>query len=75
MQKDRRVPAWLARRTYFKRIERWVKPGKVRNTARDTAPPPETGFAAIPSNVVPFPVRVQRPNQPALTGLRGIGMA
>ncbi|WP_457106148.1 hypothetical protein [Methylobacterium sp. P5_C11] len=75
MQKGRRIPAWLARRTYFKRIERWGKHGKVRDTARDTAPPPETGFAGTPSNVVPFPIRVQRPDRPSLAGLRGIGLA
>ena len=46
MQKGRRVPAWLARRTYFKRIERWTRPGK----GRAAAPPPAAHAAPAPSN-------------------------
>ncbi|MCX4195929.1 hypothetical protein OMR07_10290 [Methylobacterium organophilum] len=71
MQKSRRVPAWLARRTYFKRIERWAKPGKTRKAAQ----PPETAAAAMPSNVVPFPIRMNRPDRPAFQDLRGVGTA
>lgn len=68
MQKDRQIPAWLARRTYFKRIERWAKPGK----ARKTMPAPETGPIPALSNVVPFPARSSRPDRPAFDGLRGV---
>jgi hypothetical protein len=71
MLKGRRIPTWLARRAYFKRIERWAKPGKVRKTAT----PPEAGPAPAPSNVVPFPIRPSRPDRPAIAGLRGIGLA
>ncbi|WP_244538862.1 MULTISPECIES: hypothetical protein [unclassified Methylobacterium] len=69
MQKGRPIPAWLARRTYFKRIGRWTKPGKV-------APPPSGPVAApMPSNVVPFPVRMNRPDRPVLEDLRVVGTA
>ena len=71
MQKGRQIPAWLARRTYFKRIERWAKPGK----ARKIMPAPEIGPLPAPSNVVPFPVRASRPDRPAFDGLRGVGSA
>ncbi|MCJ2053494.1 hypothetical protein [Methylobacterium sp. J-070] len=70
MLKDRRIPTWLARRTYFKRIGRWTKLNKNRSPA---TPPAES--AAIPSNVVPFPTRESWPNRPALPGLRGVSMA
>ncbi|KAA0124000.1 hypothetical protein CIW48_10210 [Methylobacterium sp. P1-11] len=71
MQKGRRVPAWLARRTYFKRIERWTRPGK----GRAAAPPPAAHAAPAPSNIVPFPIRLNRPDRPALEDLRGVGTA
>ena len=45
MQKGRQIPAWLARRTYFKRIERWAKPGK----ARKIMPAPEIGPLPAPT--------------------------
>ncbi|MGH1572961.1 hypothetical protein ACRAWG_22610 [Methylobacterium sp. P31] len=71
MLKGRRVPGWLTRRSYFKRIERWAKPDKTRKVT----PQPETGPAWLPSNVVPFPVRANRPDRPAFEGLRGVGTA
>jgi hypothetical protein len=71
MLKGRRIPGWLTRRSYFKRIERWAKPAK----AHKTTPPPEAESVQLPSNVVPFPVRVNRPDRPAFEGLRGVGTA
>ena len=71
MAKGRRIPNWLARRTYFKRIERWTKPGKNRKPA----PAPETGAMTLPSNVVPFPMRLNRPDRPDFNDLRGVGTA
>ncbi|MCJ2134680.1 hypothetical protein MKK69_11525 [Methylobacterium sp. J-026] len=71
MAKDRRIPAWLARRTYFKRIERWSKPGK----PRPALPTHETEVLALPSNVVPFPVRLDRPDRPDLPDRRSVSMA
>ncbi|MEE7492804.1 hypothetical protein [Methylobacterium oryzae] len=71
MQKSGRVPAWLARRTYFKRIERWAKPGKARAAAQT----PETSAVPTPSNVVPFPIRVNRPERAAFEDLRDVGTA
>jgi hypothetical protein len=47
MMKSKDTPAWLARRRYFRRFGRWVKP-KVR-TAEATMP-------AMATNVVPFPL-------------------
>ena len=68
MAKDRRIPAWLVRRTYFKRIERWSKPGK----ARMALPASETEAPPPPSNVVPFPIR---PDRPDLPDRRSVGIA
>jgi hypothetical protein len=70
MAKEGHVPTWLARRTYFKRIGRWMKSGKARRTG--TAP---EAAAPLASNVVLFPVRVDRPERPAISGRRSIGMA
>lgn len=70
MAKEGHVPTWLARRTYYKRIGRWLKPGK----ARRTGPAPEA-TAPLASNVVPFPIWVDRLERPALSGRRSIGMA
>jgi hypothetical protein len=71
MSKDGQVPAWLARRTYFRRVGRWLKPGK----ARRTGPTSETAVALLASNVVPFPVRFDRPEQPNFADQRSIGIA
>ncbi|MCJ2068842.1 hypothetical protein MKK75_08515 [Methylobacterium sp. J-030] len=71
MAKDGHVPAWLARRTYFKRIGRWVKPGK----ARGTGPAPEAEAAPLVSNVVPFPVRMERSDRLDFAGRLNIGIA
>lgn len=71
MSKDGHVPAWLARRTYFKRIGRWVKPGK----ARGNGPAPETAAAALASNVVLFPVRVDRSDRPDFADQLSLGIA
>lgn len=69
MSKDRHVPAWLARRTYFRRVGRWMKPGR----ACGTGPTPEA--AALGANVGPFPIRVDRSEQPDFSDRRSIGMA
>lgn len=50
MSRGRRFPAWLARRRYFRRIERWVKPQR-RSAPPDVASPEPK---AEPSNVLPF---------------------
>lgn len=71
MAKGKRIPGWLARRTYFKRIERWTKLDKNRKAA----PAPETGASVLPSNVVPFPTRPIRPDRPDFSDLRGVGTA
>ncbi|MCJ2090267.1 hypothetical protein MKK88_30410 [Methylobacterium sp. E-005] len=70
MSKDRHVPAWLARRTYFKRLGRWVKPGKTHGNG----PGPESA-AALASNVVAFPVRADRLGRPDFADRRSIGIA
>jgi hypothetical protein len=79
MQKDRRVPAWLARRTYYKRIERWAKPGKARQSpppaGSETGTGPQAEPPRMPSNVVPFPQRAGRPERRAFQALRGVGTA
>ncbi|MDP4004090.1 hypothetical protein [Methylobacterium sp. NEAU K] len=62
----------MTRRTYFKRIERWMKPGKAR---KPEPPRLEPGLAAVASNVVPFPIRAGHAGRPAFTALRGVGMA
>lgn len=69
MLKSRRIPTWLARRSYFKRIERWTKIGKPRKAASEACPAP------MPSNVVPFPIRPNRPERPTFEDLRGVGTA
>jgi hypothetical protein len=69
MQKQTRVPTWLARRSYFKRIERWTKLDKSRRPAAT-----EVERVAMPSNVVPFPARENRPNRPVFADLRGVSM-
>jgi hypothetical protein len=69
MLKSRRIPTWLARRSYFKRIERWAKIGKARKTAPEATPAP------MPSNVVLFPIRLNRPERPTFEDLRGVGTA
>jgi hypothetical protein len=71
MLKSRRIPTWLARRTYFKRIERWAKPAK----ARKVAAVPETVPGPLPSNVVLFPVRTARPDRTPSEPLRGLQTA
>ena len=70
MATGRGIPKWLARRSYFKRIERWAKPEKNRRSA--TAP--EAATVSLPSNVVPFPVRLNRPERPDFNDLRGVGI-
>lgn len=70
MAKGRGIPKWLARRSYFKRIERWSKPDKYRKSA--TAP--EAAATSLPSNVVPFPIRLSRPDRPDFNDLRGVGL-
>ncbi|MBP1178802.1 hypothetical protein [Methylobacterium sp. PvR107] len=69
MLKSRRIPTWLARRSYFKRIERWAKIGKARKMA------PEATSVPMPSNVVLFPMRMNRPERPAFEDLREVGTA
>ena len=68
MHKDRRIPTWLARRAYFRRIERWVRLGKPRTaeTPAATAPVPAA------SNVVPFPIRRTASDRPILEGRRSL---
>jgi len=68
MSKDRQIPAWLARRAYFKRVGRWTKPGKAGTAVAAEAAPPV-------SNVVPFPVRMDRPGRPHFADRRSIGRA
>ena len=71
MLKSRRFPIWLTRRSYFKRIERWAKPGRAQKAApevRDAAP------VMLVSNVVPFPIRLGQTGRPAFAGLRGAGL-
>lgn len=70
MSKDRQIPAWLARRAYFKRIGRWTKPDKA-----GTAAPVTADAAPLASNVVPFPTRVDRPDRPHFANRRSIGRA
>jgi hypothetical protein len=45
--KHKDTPAWLARRRYFRRFGRWVKP---KTRTADVAVP------VMASNVVPFPL-------------------
>ncbi|MEL6064068.1 hypothetical protein [Methylobacterium sp. DCY52] len=71
MAKEGHVPAWLARRTYFKRVGRWLKPGRTRGPESG----PEAAAAPFALNVVPFPVRIDRPERPDFTDRRSIGMA
>jgi hypothetical protein len=71
MSKDGQVPAWLARRSYFRRVGRWLKPGK----ARGPGPAYGTAAAALASNVVPFPIRFDRPERPDFADQRNIGIA
>ena len=71
MHKGRRFPIWLTRRAYFRRIERWAKPGKVR---KDAQPIVETGPAVLVSNVVPFPIRMGQAGRPAFPDLCGVGI-
>jgi hypothetical protein len=52
LRDDRRLPAWLVRRSYFKRVGRWLKP-----RARPEAAP--TAFA----NVLPFPDPAKAPRR------------
>ncbi len=47
MMKSKDTPAWLARRRYFQRFGRWVKPKT--KTTKVTSP-------EMASNVVPFPL-------------------
>ena len=70
MAQDRQIPAWLARRAYFKRIGRWTKTGKASSKAPVTAEVPQSA-----SNVVPFPTRMDRPDRAAFADRRSIGMA
>ncbi|SDN96725.1 hypothetical protein SAMN05216360_11343 [Methylobacterium phyllostachyos] len=70
MSKDRQIPAWLARRAYFKRIGRWTRSGKA-----GTAAPVTTEATQPASNVVPFPIRVDRSDRPAFADRRSIGRA
>ena len=71
MRRDNRVPSWLARRTYFKRIERWTKLDKNRKPAAASA----VEAIPLPSNVVPFPMRLSRTERPDFSDLRGVGTA
>ncbi|MGU3666675.1 hypothetical protein ACLBX9_20995 [Methylobacterium sp. A49B] len=71
MTKGRRIPKWLARRTYFKRIERWSKPDKNRRAPATS----ETASVPLPSNVVPFPMRMNRPERQDFNDLRDVGIA
>ena len=71
MAKEGHVPAWLTRRTYFKRVGRWLKPGR----ARGIASAPEAAAAPVASNVVPFPVRIDRAERPDFADRRSIGIA
>ena len=43
--------------------------------ALEGRPPSEPVAAPIPSNVVPFPVRMNRPDRPVLEDLRVVGTA
>ncbi|WP_246731229.1 hypothetical protein [Methylobacterium sp. 2A] len=61
----------MARRTYFKRVGRWLKPGRTRGPESG----PEAAAAPFALNVVPFPVRIDRPERPDFTDRRSIGMA
>ncbi|WP_267423377.1 hypothetical protein [Methylobacterium sp. GC_Met_2] len=71
MSKDGQVPAWLARRTYFRRVGRWLKPGKARGTGSTY----DAAVAPLASNVVPFPVRFERPERLNFAEQRSIGIA
>ncbi|WP_246692375.1 MULTISPECIES: hypothetical protein [unclassified Methylobacterium] len=71
MQKGRRFPIWLTRRAYFKRLERWAKPGKARKPA---PPSTEIAPAMLSSNVVPFPIHLAQASRPAFPDLRGVGI-
>lgn len=70
MSKDRQIPAWLARRAYFKRIGRWTKPGRASGATPVMAEAPQ-----LASNVVPFPIRMDRPDRPEFADRRSIGRA
>ena len=70
MHKSRRFPIWLTRRSYFKRLERWAKPGKARKSAPQIL---EAEPDIMPSNVVPFPFRLGQAGRPAFPDLRGVG--
>jgi hypothetical protein len=71
MAKGRHIPKWLARRTYFKRIERWTKTDRSRRAATTS----EAAPAPLPSNVVPFPMRLSRPDRSDFSDLRDVGIA
>ena len=69
MLRGRRFPAWLVRRSYFRRIARWAKPPRRATPPDLTAIEPE----AAPSNVLPFPEPSGEPRGLALTARRGVG--
>jgi hypothetical protein len=71
MAKGRRVPRWLARRMYFRRIERWAKLDRKGRSATAS----DSAAAPLPSNVVPFPTRPTRPGRSDFGDLRGVGIA
>lgn len=71
MHKGKRFPIWLTRRAYFRRLERWAKPGKARKPApQNIAIEP----VMLSSNVVPFPLHLAQAGRTAFPDLRGVGI-
>ena len=69
MLRGRRFPAWLVRRHYFRRIERWAKPQKrTASPSVDTHEP-----EPAPSNVLPFREQPGGLRRMPFAAQRGVG--
>lgn len=79
MLRGRRFPAWLVRRSYFRRIERWMKPRRRAAPPDAASPEPEATLSdvrssdVLSSNVLPFPEQSAGTRGMAFTARRGVG--
>lgn len=74
MLRGRRFPAWLVRRSYFRRIGRWAKPRGRAVPPGVASPEPEAAPSGVPSsNVLPFPEQSVETRGTAAEARRGVG--